>query len=401
MSEFTHKRKERVQQLAEFARQMMSAPDKARLVKDNEKLISQLVPAEVITLFDVLVGEQTDLNALKTTTNKILHLFHTPLMAYPALKPAAGSFLDLLARNNLEMENLLKSMKPAIKTLNQDLRDAAARNDLNKKIDRLKLFHKHYQIKENVLFPALETHWPDFRCVQLMWSYHDDIRRQMSELQKLLEPGDFEMKAFNRLTGDLFFNLFAIRFREERILFPHILETIPQPVIEQMLADSLEIGFPYVSPEKTESRSRPVFAEGTNINLGTGTVSPEQISLIFNHLPVDITFVDEHDTVRYFSSPKKRIFPRTKAVIGRKVHHCHPPESVHVVEEIVSTFRNGEKEVASFWINFKDEKILIQYFALRDENGTYKGVIEVAQEISAIQQLQGEKRLLDWGEDKP
>jgi uncharacterized protein len=132
------------------------------------------------------------------------------------------------------------------------------------------------------------------------------------------------------------------------------------------------------------------------VNLGTGVISPEQIIRIFNHLPVDITFVDEHDTVVYFSAPKKRIFPRTKAIIGRKVHNCHPPESVHVVEEIVSSFRKGEKDEASFWINFKDEKILIQYFALRDENGIYKGVIEVTQEIGDIQKLEGEKRLLDW-----
>jgi DUF438 domain-containing protein len=122
----------------------------------------------------------------------------------------------------------------------------------------------------------------------------------------------------------------------------------------------------------------------------------EQIKLLFNHLPVDITFVDENDQVVYFSSPKKRIFPRSKAIIGRQVHNCHPPESVHVVEQIVDAFRNGKQEVASFWIDLKDEKLLIQYFALHDENGNYKGVVEVSQEIKAIQQLQGEKRLLDW-----
>jgi DUF438 domain-containing protein len=102
--------------------------------------------------------------------------------------------------------------------------------------------------------------------------------------------------------------------------------------------------------------------------------------------------------VVYFSSPKKRIFPRTKSIIGRDVHNCHPPESVHVVEQIVETFRSGKKDVASFWINMKGQKLLIQYFAIRDEKGNYKGVAEVSQEISEIQNLQGEKRLLDWEE---
>jgi DUF438 domain-containing protein len=100
--------------------------------------------------------------------------------------------------------------------------------------------------------------------------------------------------------------------------------------------------------------------------------------------------------VKYFSTPKKRIFPRTKAILGRDVHNCHPPESVHVVEQIVQSFRSGEKEVASFWIDKKGQKLLIQYFAVRDENGSYRGVVEVSQEISEIRNLEGEKRLLDW-----
>lgn len=95
-------------------------------------------------------------------------------------------------------------------------------------------------------------------------------------------------------------------------------------------------------------------------------------------MPVDITYVDEHDKVRYFSTPKKRIFPRSPAVIGRDVKNCHPPESVHIVEKIVESFKSGEKEKAEFWIQFKGQFILIQYFALKDKTGNYKGVIEVA-----------------------
>jgi DUF438 domain-containing protein len=113
-------------------------------------------------------------------------------------------------------------------------------------------------------------------------------------------------------------------------------------------------------------------------------------------LPVDITFVDEFDNVQYYSTPKKRIFPRTKAIIGRDVHNCHPKESVHVVEKIVQAFKDGKKDVASFWINMKGEKLLIQYFAVRDDFGNYKGVVEVSQEITEIQRMNGEQRLLDW-----
>ena len=117
---------------------------------------------------------------------------------------------------------------------------------------------------------------------------------------------------------------------------------------------------------------------------------------MLNHLPVDITYVDEYNKVKYFSSPKKRIFPRTNAIIGRDVKNCHPPESVHIVEQIVKAFREGKKDKADFWIKMKDEFILIQYFAIRDESGSYKGVIEVSQEVSEIKALEGERRLLDW-----
>ena len=114
-------------------------------------------------------------------------------------------------------------------------------------------------------------------------------------------------------------------------------------------------------------------------------------------MPVDITYVDEFNKVKFFSTPEKRIFRRTNSIIGREVKNCHPPESVHVVEQIVEAFRNGEKEKASFWIQMKGEFILIQYFAVRDEKGNYRGVVEVSQEITEIRSLEGEQRLLDWG----
>jgi hypothetical protein len=143
-------------------------------------------------------------------------------------------------------------------------------------------------------------------------------------------------------------------------------------------------------PEKKE------WSKTGDLDLDTGNLSLEQIRLIFNHLPVDITFVDENNKVRYFSTPGKRIFPRSKAIIGRDVRNCHPPESVHIVEEIVESFRSGKHNMASFWIKMKDEMVLIQYFAVRDDQGKYKGVIEVSQEISGIRALVGERRLVEW-----
>ncbi len=231
-----------------------------------------------------------------------------------------------------------------------------------------------------------------------MWSFHDDIKRNLKLIVEQLGSQEFDLKIFNRLSGDLFFNIYAIKFREERILYPLVEEVVPEKELNSLFAQSLEIGFPFYQPEIVEENNHLKTIAGDLVELETGKLTVEQIKLLFNHLPVDITFVDENDKVVYLSSPKKRIFPRTKSIIGRDVHNCHPPESVHVVEEIVISFRNGKKDVASFWINMKGQKLLIQYFAIRDENRNYKGVVEVSQEISEIQSLQGEKRLLDWEE---
>ncbi len=126
----------------------------------------------------------------------------------------------------------------------------------------------------------------------------------------------------------------------------------------------------------------------------TGSFSKEELEALLNTLPVDITFVDKEDTVRYFSKAKERIFTRTKAVIGRKVQQCHPPKSIHVVNKILDDFRNGHSHMAEFWIHSKEHLIYIRYFAVRDKNGEYLGCLEATQDITDIKKIEGEKRLL-------
>jgi DUF438 domain-containing protein len=117
---------------------------------------------------------------------------------------------------------------------------------------------------------------------------------------------------------------------------------------------------------------------------------------LLKHLPLDVTFVDEHDTVRYYSGTPDRIFPRSPAVIGRRVQNCHPSGSVHIVNRILDSFRQGKQDVAEFWISLGGKFVHIRYFAVRDAAGAYKGCLEVSQDATAIRNLQGEKRLLDW-----
>ena len=122
----------------------------------------------------------------------------------------------------------------------------------------------------------------------------------------------------------------------------------------------------------------------------------ELIEFMMNSMPVEISFVDENDEVRYFNKNGDRIFPRSRSVIGRKVHQCHPKKSVDKVVKIIDSFKNGKRDVANFWINLNGRLIYIRYFAVRDKNRKYLGTLEVSQDITDIRKIEGEKRLLDW-----
>jgi PAS domain S-box-containing protein len=130
------------------------------------------------------------------------------------------------------------------------------------------------------------------------------------------------------------------------------------------------------------------------IPLQTGALTAQQIALLLTYLPVDVTYVDENDEVRFFSATKERIFQRSPAIIGRKVQQCHPPASVHRVQRILDDLRAGRRDVAEFWIQMSGKFVHIRYFAVRDEQGKYRGVLEVSQDVTAIRALQGERRLL-------
>ena len=120
------------------------------------------------------------------------------------------------------------------------------------------------------------------------------------------------------------------------------------------------------------------------------------VAAILNTLPIELSFVDADDCVRYFSHENHaKIFPRSRGVIGMKVHNCHPPKSLHMVEQILADFKAGTRRSADFWIDMADRKLHIRYFAVHDPQGAYLGCLETVQDITAIQKLDGQKRLLD------
>jgi len=286
-------------------------------VIEFQQVIDQAGPADMIAVVDQLVQLQIPMTELKKGINKALNLIHKSLQEFPYTHPGPNSFFYWMNKNNEEIDLRLKAIRVHLKQINQDPEDQSNRNELRDKFIDLSRVDLHYQIKENVLFPLIEKHLPDYRCLQVMWSFHDDIRQNLKGVIRMLESDHFDLKLFNRLAGDLFFNIYAIKFREERILFPIVTDVIPEGELKMLIGASHEIGFAFIQPEAVfEDKTLPEPILSREVDLKTGTLSAEQIRLIFNHLPVDITYVDENNKVKYFSTPEKRIFRRTNSIIG-------------------------------------------------------------------------------------
>lgn len=361
----------------------------------QDTAVANATPEDIVILVHQIVDANYPMDDIKVGVSRLLNVLRRTIDNFPYTKPKSGTFFDICIRNNEEILRRLNKIRPQVYKLNKET--DADKKELVEMWRSLKNVTDYYLIKENIIFPLVEEHLNDYRCVAVMWSIHDDIRRNLEKLIELLSSNETDLNRANRLIGDLFFDINAIVFREERLLYPFMEQNISSQAIEALWNESIESGFPYYNPEMRKETIRMLEANSDLVDLKSGQLSAEQLVLLFNHLPVDITFVDEHDRVRFFSTPKHRIFHRTNAVIGRDVHNCHPKESVHVVDKIVQSFRNGTKDSASFWISMRNgQRVLIQYFALRNEDNEYKGVIEVSQEISEIQKLEGDKRILDW-----
>lgn len=273
-------------------------------------------------------------------------------------------------------------------------------DNINKLLEDLNLLYdidKHYSRKENLLFPYLEKYGI---CgpTQVMWGVDDRIRETIKEAKQKLSFYNGDKQS---VLDTLYFVIREVSemiFKEENILLPMALETLTEDEWVKIAHESDEIGFCLAAPAGVWKPSRIPLNENAisegYIKMETGLLSLKQLELILNHLPVDITFIDQDDAVRYFSHGKERIFARTKAVIGRTVQNCHPPKSVHIVEELLADFKAGRKDCEDFWIPFRDKYVYIRYFAVRDENGAYIGTLEFTQNIKPIQELQGQKRIM-------
>lgn len=379
----------RIETMKQIIRELHGGKDVESQKKKFHELIKDVAPWEIAQMEQKLIAEGMPEAEIKNLCEVHVQVFKEALEHKTVPGLPAGHPVHTLMLENRAAENILKEAG-AITDY------AREKEGLLGILDRLALIDKHFLRKENQLFPILEAKGISGPS-KVMWALHDDIRGFIKDVRKRVTDGKMEKvaaEALAKMVNDMI-------YKEEHILFPMALETLSEEEWLKVGKGEEEIGFAWIRPEakwrpSAGSFQQELLAEKVgSLNLDTGQLTAEQVNLILTHLPVDVSFVNENDEVAYYSATPERIFPRSAGVIGRKVQNCHPPKSVDTVEKILSSFRDGSRSDAEFWIRMRGKVIHIRYFAVRDQAGKYRGCLEVSQDITHIQKLTGEKRLME------
>lgn len=395
----------------------ISLEEARKALKDR---VQHLAPYEIAIIEQEMV-EETEDECIKEDIQAMLEVFQDVLVTKDQELPENHP-ISCYRRENAKMKELLLSVEDLVQY-------PLIKNQWLELYEDLLKFKIHLSRKQNQLYPVLEKKGFT-RPTTTMWTLDDFIRDEISECYNLLLEDKEE--EFIGKQAELVADVRDLMDKEENILYPTSLEMINEEEFRYMAEGDREIGFAYISVQADKSgnsasasssasastagaplsglSSAPGFAEelagllgkyGFNnkeekLNVTTGQLTLEQINLIYQHMPVDLSYVDENELVCFYTDTKHRVFPRSKNVIGRDVKNCHPKASVHIVEEIIKKFRSGEQDKAEFWINKPDIFIYIIYYAVRDENGKFRGVLEMMQDCTHIRSLQGSQTLLTW-----
>ena len=370
-----------------------------------EKEVGAISSVEIAEIEQGLIDEGLSPDEIKKFCNVHALLFQAALEKVPEKDTSPSHPVFLFKLENREIEKIVDSIKELVgKDEGQDI--STLKKRLEESLLILKSVETHYERKEQLLFPYLEKHG-FMGPSKVMWGKDNEVKdmfkKALGELDSVTDSANLATYGKDIL-NPLLEEVLGMIFKEENILFPTALEKLEAGDWVEILRESDDIGYVFIQkPEETavlEKHLRDSLLEETlihedNITLPTGTISLTELMHLFNTLPVDITFVGKDDTVKYFSAGQDRIFSRTKAVIGRNVENCHPPQSVDVVQKILASFKDGSKDYYDFWLTLNGKFVYIRYFAIRDSAKQYLGTLEITQDGTGIRNLQGEKRLLD------
>ncbi len=375
------------QLLLDFALHLDNPKENSHRLELVKPYIKSVSAKETMFLVDDIMKRIDDIEKVKVIVTRMLHTFSAALNEVPRNFERGIPPLEELLAYNDTLHEILASISLILKEANTKGLTYEMRGQLKSHVQTMADSIENYSIKEYRLFPLIERYIKEYRCLSLMWAIHDDVRSELKELTTLCSQDDSDLKELNILFGSLFFDVKSMIMREEQILFPTILIFIPKNELLTLNENQYENDTVNVNELKEGEKQ---------LDLLTGNPTVKQLIQIFNNLPVDLTFIDKNDKVIYFNTPEHRFFKRSKGIIGRSVQNCHPPKSMHIVEKILKAFKEGNRDEAQFLLSLQGKRLRIIYKAIRDSNGSYEGTLEISQDVTMMENLGEDKRLLDW-----
>jgi DUF438 domain-containing protein len=408
MSEIINNSDNRKKKLKELILKLHHGNSQEDVRQELLKSLSNIPYGEVVEVEQELISEGLPESEVLKLCDAHSSVLQGNIDLSAAKKIPAGHPVDVMINENRELKIVTSKITEAFLEIEKD-----PGIDLKKQIIKLReLFNylfdvdKHYQRKEYLIFPYLEkqgiTGPP-----KVMWGKHDEIRELIKGSIEILQTPDITRDEL-LASAEIIFNP-AVKGvnemipKEEEILFPMTLDKLTEADWYEISKQSIEIGYCLYDPKENwkpegalENSIDEIQKSGNNIQLPSGSFSAEELLSILNTLPVDMTFVDRNDKVKYFSQSAERIFQRNRAILNRDVRQCHPPASAHIVDKIIEDFKTGKQSRAPFWINMGGKMIHIEYFALRNDKGEYLGTLEVSHNVNRYRELEGEQRILSY-----
>lgn len=397
MSEFLSDMGQKKEQLKKMIKLLHDGANIGEMKALFKKEFGNVMPHQISMLEEELIKEGMPADEVHRLCQLHIDLFRESIDAGRVDVPEGHPLYILYTEHSRILEFAQQLVESATKLM--DTPGSAVFARIQQLVEFFKESSVHYLREENVLFPVLEKYGVT-QPPKIMWMEHDNIRAIEKEIYTTTDA------LAKGITKELSHTLqtLAIRFsetladhfyKENNILFPTSYKFFNDDDWKLVKQEFDGIGYMSYSPvtEKVVGKSYTEI-EGGVVKLETGKLTLDQLEAMLDTMPVDFTFIDKNDVVCYFNNAPDRIFVRSKAVIGRSVQNCHPDKSIHVVNRLLDEMKQGKREKAEFWITLNNRLIYITYYAVR-KNGEYVGCLEVTQDITDIQKITGQKRLLD------
>ncbi len=408
MSELINNSEKRKSRLKELILKLHHGESEQSVRGELLESLSQIPYGEVVEVEQELISEGLPEEEILKLCDAHSAVLHGNIDLSESKDIPEGHPVDVMLNENRELRNVANDIDGVLAEISQ-----YENVDIKAMVLKLRALYnslfdvdKLYRRKEYLLFPYLENQGIT-GPPKVMWGKHDEIRELIKGSIDLLQTEGITREeliaAAEIVLSPAKTGVVEMTQKEEEILFPMALDKLTEAEWYEINKQSLEFGFCLYDPPvewrpewADEDILTELNTESGNVRLPSGGFSAEELMAVLNALPIDVTFVDKNDKVKYFSQGEERVFQRNRAILNRDVRYCHPPASAHIVDKILDDFKSNRSSRAPFWINMGDKFIHIEYFALRNDNGEYLGTLEVSHDVNRYRELEGEQRILSY-----